>query len=157
MQAARWSSSRLYPARAGRTARYSLTELRRVPTCRQVAKSRQRAPRPSHQRPSENPTALAARPLRRVCGGMLRITVTTLAGRARLVLEGRLGGPWVAELASCWQTLLAAHDPRPIQVDLNGLTFIDAAGKMLLREMRDQGATLAATELMTHAIVDEES
>src|SRR5262245_52926611 len=157
MQAARSSSSRLYPARACRTARCAPTEPRRVPTCRQVAKSRQRAPTPSHQRPSENPTALRGRPLRRVCGRMLRITVTTLADRARLVLEGRLGGPWVAELASCWQRLLTADSPRPIQVDLNGLTFIDAAGKMLLREMRNQGATLAATELMTHAIVDEES
>jgi anti-anti-sigma regulatory factor len=87
---------------------------------------------------------------------MLRITVTTLADRTRLVLEGRLGGPWAAELASCWQTLLAAHDPRPIQVDLNGLTFIDAAGRKLLREMRDRGAMLAATELMTHAIGEEQ-
>ncbi len=86
---------------------------------------------------------------------MLRITVTTLPDHTTLVLEGRLCGPWVAELASCWRDLIATRDAHSIRIDLDGVTFVDAAGKALIRAMHDRGAMLVATEVMTRTIVDE--
>jgi hypothetical protein len=86
---------------------------------------------------------------------MLRITVTTGSDETRITLDGRLAGPWVEELARCWTKLRAAPDGRPILVDLEGVLFIGAAGKFLLRAMHEQGATLAATGCMTRAIVNE--
>jgi len=86
---------------------------------------------------------------------MLRLTVTTRAEGTTLVLEGRLGGAWVEELAACWRGVLARHDAGPIRVDLDGVTFVDAAGKALIRALRAQGAILVATEVMMRTIVEE--
>jgi hypothetical protein len=86
---------------------------------------------------------------------MLRLTVTNRAEGTTLFLEGRLCGAWVDELAACWRRVLAKHDVGPIRVDLDGVTFVDAAGKALIRAMCDQGAILVATEVMMRTIVEE--
>jgi len=88
---------------------------------------------------------------------MLRITVTTLPERTRIILEGRLCGAWVAELAACWRDQIATRDARSIEVDLEGVTSTDATGKALIRTMHHQGASLAATEVMARTIVDDTS
>jgi len=87
---------------------------------------------------------------------MLRITHRTDAnGRTVVVLEGRLAGPWAGELARCWATLVATHDTRAISVELDAVTFIDAAGKSVLRTMHESGAALSACGPMTRAILEE--
>jgi ABC-type transporter Mla MlaB component len=87
---------------------------------------------------------------------MLRITNGTRREGPTLVLEGRLTGPWVDELARCWKALTATRDARSVNVDLDGVTFIDAGGRALLREMHEEGATLAVCSgCMTRAIVEE--
>ena len=60
-------------------------------------------------------------------------------------LYGRLAGPWVDELRSCWKQ---ARERAPLAraiVDLKEVTFIDQAGEKLLAEMRGAGAKLIAT------------
>ena len=87
---------------------------------------------------------------------MLRITQRTDAnGLAVVVLEGRLAGAWVDELARCWATLVTTKDACSISVDLDAVTFIDAAGKSVLRTMHESGAALRASGLMTRAVVEE--
>jgi ABC-type transporter Mla MlaB component len=86
---------------------------------------------------------------------MLRITHTARPDGATLVLEGRLAGPWVAELDRCWQAAASAHDGRAVRVELHDVTHIDAAGIALLRAMHVEGATLVASGCMTHAILEE--
>jgi len=86
---------------------------------------------------------------------MLRITHTTRPEGVTVVLEGRLAGPWVGELARCWNVLTSSHDATSIRVQLDGVTFIDAAGRILLRTMHEEGAALAAAGCMTRAILDE--
>ena len=83
---------------------------------------------------------------------MLRITV--LDELQTLKLEGRLAGPWVAELEKCWQRMTGTHR-RPLTVDLEGVTFIDEAGKGLLEHMADQGASLKAAAPLTRCICDQ--
>src|SRR5262245_19936586 len=83
---------------------------------------------------------------------MLRITVRMLPERATVVLEGRLGGPWVDELSACWHGLTETRAARSIQIDLHGVTSVDAAGKVLLRALCGAGATLVATEVMARTI-----
>ena len=59
-------------------------------------------------------------------------------------LHGRLAGPWVDELRSCWKQ---ARERAPLAraiVDLKEVTFIDQAGEKLLAEMRGAGAKLIA-------------
>ena len=86
---------------------------------------------------------------------MLRITNTTRPEGVMIVLEGRLAGPWVDELARCWKALTATEDAGSVCVQLDAVTFIDAAGKELLRTMHEEGAALAASGCMTRAILEE--
>jgi len=86
---------------------------------------------------------------------MLRISVTTRSGGATVKLEGRLAGPWVDELARCWTSVTAVRDAQSVRVELEAVTFIDSAGKALLRTMHEQGAALLASGCMTRAILEE--
>ena len=86
---------------------------------------------------------------------MLRITTTTRADEVTVALEGRLAGPWVAELARCWQTLTDTPGLPPVAIELDAVTFIDAAGKLLLQTMHEQGAMLTASGCMTRAILED--
>jgi len=98
--------------------------------------------------PSAHERALSQR-------AMLRITITTRPDGVTVALEGRLAGPWVDELARSWTALTATEDPGSVCVELHAVTFIDAAGKALLRTMHDEGARLAASGCMTRAILEE--
>lgn len=70
---------------------------------------------------------------------MLKITQTQDAtGASLLILEGRLLGPWVAEL----QTAVASIPPQTVQLDLAGVRFVDAEGLALLCRLEEQGARL---------------
>ena len=86
---------------------------------------------------------------------MLRITNTTRPDGVTLVVEGRLAGPWVEELARCWWAARATHDGAAISVELCGVTFVDRAANALLRAMHADGAVLAASGCMTQELVEE--
>ena len=86
---------------------------------------------------------------------MLRLRTFSTPRETLLVLEGRLAGPWVDELARCWARLRDEKDAGPIRVDLDGVTFVSAAGKALLARLHDDGARLTARACMTSAIIDE--
>jgi len=86
---------------------------------------------------------------------MLRITTESKRGKLFLTVEGSLSGPRVATLEQCWRELNATT-PRPkFCVNLCGVSFIDNAGKVLLKEMHRQGAELLAEGCLNQAIVKE--
>ena len=86
---------------------------------------------------------------------MLRITTENRRGKLFLTVEGSLAGPRVATLEQCWRELYAVT-PRPrFCVNLCGVSFIDNAGKVLLKEMHRQGAELLAEGCLNQAIVTE--
>ncbi len=86
---------------------------------------------------------------------MLRITTSIRPDGTTVALEGRLAGPWMDELARAWKSLPAAQDARSVSVLLHAVTFVDPAGKALLRPMHAQGATLVASGCMMRALVEE--
>ena len=83
---------------------------------------------------------------------MLRITTEKKRGRTVLSVEGRLAGPWVGTLEQCWRERAPAEK---FSVDLCGVSFIDATGKMLLKEIHQQGGRLIAEGCLNQAIVEE--
>ena len=83
---------------------------------------------------------------------MLRITTEKKRGRIVLSVEGRLTGAWVETLAQCWRTRTPEEK---FSVDLCGVSFIDAAGKSLLKEIHEQGGKLIAEGCLNQAIVQE--
>jgi outer membrane protein TolC/ABC-type transporter Mla MlaB component len=86
---------------------------------------------------------------------MLRITTETKRGHLTLSIEGRLAGPWVAALEQCWRELLAASPRQKFSINLCGVSFIDNAGKVLLKEMHRLGGELIAEGCLNQAIVNE--
>src|SRR2546430_14346306 len=86
---------------------------------------------------------------------MLRITTEKKRGKTFLTVEGRLAGPWVAALEQCWRELHAASPREKFHVNLCGVSFIDAAGKVLLMEIHRQGGQLIAEGCLNQAIVQE--
>lgn len=58
---------------------------------------------------------------------MLRITIHKKDEATRLIIEGRLAGPWVEEMKKCWQENTHAETGPsllPLLVDISAMTFI---------------------------------
>jgi ABC-type transporter Mla MlaB component len=71
-----------------------------------------------------------------------------------LVLEGRLAGPWVEELRSYCRHAVEHQQPCR-RIDLSGVTFIDADGKLLLTQLWQQGVELQASGCLTRCLVED--
>jgi hypothetical protein len=85
---------------------------------------------------------------------MFKITTRQDGQTTTLRLEGRLVGPWVAELETCWYAAPGAPGCGVI-VDLTEVTFIDDEGKALLTRMWRGGAVLQAAGCLTRGIVED--
>jgi len=73
---------------------------------------------------------------------MLRITVIKSSSVAvTLRVEGRITGPWVEELRTACNVHTFPDDVQ-LSLDLADISFADAAGIALLRELRTLGADL---------------
>ena len=82
---------------------------------------------------------------------MLKISIRHEGQRSTLELEGRLAGPWVAELESAWQGERGHYSE--ISVELRSVSFVDADGKALLRTLHDAGAAISGHGCLTRAII----
>ena len=65
---------------------------------------------------------------------MLRITVEENAKTIVMKLEGRVTGPWAAELGRLWKETGPTLANRKLALDLRGTTYADAWG---IRELKD--------------------
>ena len=73
---------------------------------------------------------------------MLRITITDFPDEQRWFLEGRLVGPWAAELISTWRETRRQGDARRCIIELNHVTVIDQIGEAALAEIASERAEL---------------
>ena len=85
---------------------------------------------------------------------MLRVSYSDTADGQRWTLYGRLSGPWVEELRSCWRQARQRAPLARAVVDLNDVTFIDDAGEILLREMLSAGAAFIAAGVATKYLLE---
>src|SRR5216684_710561 len=86
---------------------------------------------------------------------MLRVTTHKKSGKVLVTIEGRLAGESVSTLEQCWRELRGASPTEKFNVDLCGVSFIDAAGKTLLKEIHHQGGRLVAQGCLNQATVKE--
>jgi anti-anti-sigma regulatory factor len=68
----------------------------------------------------------------------LRISITENENAVGLTLEGRLAGPYVAELDRAWQEACVILRGRSVKLDLRNVTYSDAGGKRALRQIFKQ-------------------
>ena len=74
---------------------------------------------------------------------MLKITRLSRKGRGLTIkLEGEILGPWGESVrAAC---AIRGRRPRPRRLDLAAITYVDAAGVELLRDLMAEGVEIAA-------------
>jgi anti-anti-sigma regulatory factor len=65
----------------------------------------------------------------------LRITIQQFEDATVLTLEGRVTGPWAEELGRVWTERAPQLAHGSLLIDLSNVTFADAEGKRVLREI----------------------
>ena len=86
---------------------------------------------------------------------MLKICVNDIRTERRLVLEGTLTGPWVAELMTAWNAATAGLEGRKLVVDLRNVTFISEEGKDALSELMSKGARFCCAGVLTKHVLQQ--
>jgi len=69
---------------------------------------------------------------------VLRITLEENSVAVVLKLEGRLAGPWAAELGHLWQEKAESVAKKKLSLDLREITFADAVGIRILQTIYSQ-------------------
>ena len=85
---------------------------------------------------------------------MLRITIIDEPAEQRWNLQGRLSGPWVAQLKSNWEKAHVQNGFRKCVVDLSCVTFVDLDGERVLAAMMKDGAEFIATGVYTKHVLE---
>lgn len=89
---------------------------------------------------------------------MLRITIHETDDAMAIKLEGRVAGPWVAELGHAWEEAALHLASRELLLDLCDVTFVDVKGKQVLKNIHSQtGARLVASTQWSHFLAGEVS
>ena len=83
---------------------------------------------------------------------MLRITTVGIHTSSPIIkLEGKLLEPWVGEVRRVCAELSASSNN--LRLDLAALTFVDAAGMCLLRELRQAHVVLVGCSVFVAALL----
>ena len=87
--------------------------------------------------------------------GMLKISVIDCRTERRLVLEGKLIAPWVAELRTAWQAANGQVGGPALVVDLRNVTVISQEGENALLELMSDGAKFRCSGVLTRHLIQE--
>jgi anti-anti-sigma regulatory factor len=68
----------------------------------------------------------------------LKITIQEQDQTIEIKLEGRVVGPWVAELRRVWGETAAQLGAKALSIDIQHVTYADAEGKQALRDIYAQ-------------------
>jgi anti-anti-sigma regulatory factor len=86
----------------------------------------------------------------------LRITINHSDKSAVIKLEGRVAGPWVAELSRAWQENAPLIASRKLSLDLRDITYSDESGTRALSDIyRQTGAELVSANPWTHFLAEQ--
>jgi hypothetical protein len=86
----------------------------------------------------------------------LRITIHETDDSMAIQLEGRIAGPWVAELGQAWAQAALRLNSRKLSLNLCDVTYVDPGGKVVLRNIYAQtGASLVVSNPWTQSLARE--
>jgi anti-anti-sigma regulatory factor len=93
---------------------------------------------------------------RRTSQHTLRISIVESEEAMGIRLEGRVAGPWAAELSRAWVETASRLASRKIFLDLRDVTYADADGTQVLREIYSQThAKLLAGTPWTESLAEQ--
>jgi hypothetical protein len=84
---------------------------------------------------------------------MLRISISDSRTQRRLILEGRMIAPWVAELTTACASVKAELHGRELVIDMEKVTVISQEGENALVEMMKEGARLRGRGVFTRHVL----
>jgi|SRR6185437_3325660 len=86
----------------------------------------------------------------------LRISIQENDSTIGFTLVGRLAGPWVAELEQAWKDVAGSLQGKTLSLDVRDLTYSDAGGKRVLRDMFARSRAEFITDSdWSHHLADE--
>jgi hypothetical protein len=86
---------------------------------------------------------------------MLKISVIDRRTDRRLVLEGKLISPWVAELRTAWHAANGQVGGPALVVDLRNVTVISQEGENALLELMSDGAKFRCSGVLIRHLIHE--
>jgi len=92
---------------------------------------------------------------RRTSQATLKISIEERAQETQIKLEGRIAGPWTAELSRVWVESAPRIAGKRLAIDLSDVTYADAHATNLLREIYQQTqAELIAGTVWTQSLAE---
>jgi hypothetical protein len=86
---------------------------------------------------------------------VFKISVVDTRSQRRLVVEGTLLGPWVAELRASWRNACQERGGRKLIVDLRNLTTISREGEDAIFDLIQEGAKFSCGNVLTKHVLKQ--
>ena len=86
---------------------------------------------------------------------MLKISIVDTRTQRRLVLEGRLVAPWVAELTTAWTSAKADCDGRELVIDMENVMVVSEEAENTLMQMMNEGARFRCSGVLTRHVLQQ--
>ena len=86
---------------------------------------------------------------------MLKISLIDSARQRRLVVEGKLVGPWAAELRNASQEARVGLDARELVVEMKHITTISQEGENVILELINEGTRFRCQGVFSKHVVKE--
>jgi hypothetical protein len=85
----------------------------------------------------------------------LKISIEERSQDVQIKLEGRIAGPWTAELSRVWVEAAPRFAGKSLVLDLRDVTFADEGATKLLREIYQQShAEIVAGTVWTQSLAE---
>ena len=86
---------------------------------------------------------------------MLKISIVDNRTQRRLVLEGWLVAPWVAELTTAWRSAKADCDGRELVIDMENVMVVSEEAEHTLMQMMNEGARFRCSGVLTRYVLQQ--
>lgn len=86
---------------------------------------------------------------------MLKISIVDSRTQRRLVLEGRLIAPWVAEVRTAWEDAKAELDGRELVIDMENVMLVSQEAENTLLQMMNEGARFRCSGVLTKHVLQQ--
>jgi hypothetical protein len=84
---------------------------------------------------------------------MLRISTIDTRSERRLVVEGKLVEPWLAEVTRAWKSASEELHGRRLIIDLGNATVISREGEDVLFDLMQEGARFSCSGVLTRHLL----
>jgi hypothetical protein len=86
---------------------------------------------------------------------MFKISIVDTRAQRKLVVEGTLIGPWVAELDTTWRNASRDVGERKVVIDMNNVTVISREGEEAIFDLMKKGAKFSCASVLTKHVLKQ--